>query len=853
MSNYNVKTTGRTALSRSKRLKMAGASSSVTTTVTNNGAEQQKAVLYTEQQLTLAQQEQARANIGVDNFEVTFAYEDNDERWDISPAYSQVQEAYLAGRKIVAKKITNNIAAFLPLVDVQDDTATAGGTTFTFRFEGVVNGVPTYAECNAQAAVWGTRGNDNVCYIDFTVSGSQAQCNPGFSGAVAAHNAGKLLVARNTDGDTTYIPLYSVVYSNNAISNIIFQKTDGENIFEAEITSTAATWTQRYVSTVSTSQQSLTSAQKMQARKNQGLYYEEEGRVDIEYDGTYEGEDDFVKISDEIPTRAQLLAANLTYRYCGNTYDFQLSDEEIVDMSRYGLDGYIQCGHIIYDADEEGIGVSIIIANDPFATEEGIPKGIYTLRNPDRPVVAGEESYLESISYDATVVHQIETKYIPSVTIPAPTFEVEFTQNQGDEWECSETFEDIMAAHNGGKIVLGKLEYDDHYIWLNFTISSDEIIYFNGLYEDEIYELTIDEDENVDCKNYRYVTTDEDQSFTSSEIETIKTNLQIVDGPTQAKKDEWDAKYDLPQNGIPKYDLSSWVQAALNCGYSSLQPSDLIQYRTAAEQNVIDAAKVDKVQGKGLSTNDYTNQEKSKVASAAQLSDLNNYVEKVQGKGLSTNDYTNQEKSKVASIGEFEYKTGASNSVYIRTDIQHSSCVQIAFVINGIFYSSVTEQSIVTILGLGALYDSAVSIERHQYIRFGNGDCTSIKVYYEDGYIVLYVHNSFGYGNINAKVWLRDNPAINHITSFSSTAPTNPTREIVFNDVTYLKTNGIEIDEHNGESCTIKRIITDNNVSTTYQLDISIDANGNIKLIPSGNSTLTIDGNLQVTGTINGQ
>lgn len=54
--------------------------------------------------------------------------------------------------------------------------------------------------------------------------------------------------------------------------------------------------------------------------------------------------------------------------------------------------------------------------------------------------------------------------------------------------------------------------------------------------------------------------------------------------------------------------------------------------------------KVDKVAGKGLSTNDYTDDEKAEVAKVADK------VDKVEGKGLSTNDYTDAEKVKVASL-----------------------------------------------------------------------------------------------------------------------------------------------------------------------------------------------------------
>ena len=79
--------------------------------------------------------------------------------------------------------------------------------------------------------------------------------------------------------------------------------------------------------------------------------------------------------------------------------------------------------------------------------------------------------------------------------------------------------------------------------------------------------------------------------------------------------------------------------------------------------------KVDKVSGKGLSSNDYTNAEKTKLANlsnydsstvdshmadankhitVAERTNWNNKVDKASGKGLSSNDYTNVEKAKVA-------------------------------------------------------------------------------------------------------------------------------------------------------------------------------------------------------------
>ncbi len=60
------------------------------------------------------------------------------------------------------------------------------------------------------------------------------------------------------------------------------------------------------------------------------------------------------------------------------------------------------------------------------------------------------------------------------------------------------------------------------------------------------------------------------------------------------------------------------------------------------------AGKVDKVEGKGLSTNDYTTAEKNAVAT------IGDKVDKEAGKGLSSNDYTAAEKAQVAKIATME-------------------------------------------------------------------------------------------------------------------------------------------------------------------------------------------------------
>lgn len=102
------------------------------------------------------------------------------------------------------------------------------------------------------------------------------------------------------------------------------------------------------------------------------------------------------------------------------------------------------------------------------------------------------------------------------------------------------------------------------------------------------------------------------------------------------------------------------------------------------QNKVISAAlgnKVDVVAGKGLSTNDYSNDEKTKLANIAEGANktivdaalsaestnpvqnkvvndaLSNKVSKENGKGLSTNDYTTEDKDKLAGIEDGANKT----------------------------------------------------------------------------------------------------------------------------------------------------------------------------------------------------
>ena len=97
------------------------------------------------------------------------------------------------------------------------------------------------------------------------------------------------------------------------------------------------------------------------------------------------------------------------------------------------------------------------------------------------------------------------------------------------------------------------------------------------------------------------------------------------------------------------------------------------------------SGKVDKADGKVLSSNDYTTAEKNKLSGIAEEANkttvdaalsststnpvqnkavntaLGNKVDKVTGKGLSTNDYTTDEKNKLAGLANYSLPTASAN------------------------------------------------------------------------------------------------------------------------------------------------------------------------------------------------
>ena len=101
---------------------------------------------------------------------------------------------------------------------------------------------------------------------------------------------------------------------------------------------------------------------------------------------------------------------------------------------------------------------------------------------------------------------------------------------------------------------------------------------------------------------------------TAAAQDTIDNGLSDRVSAIEGKEAGWNGKYSKPTDGIPKTDLAAAVQTSLGKADTALQQhQSLSAYRTASAQDAIDNKKVNKITGKGLSTNDYTNAAKAKV------------------------------------------------------------------------------------------------------------------------------------------------------------------------------------------------------------------------------------------------
>lgn len=140
------------------------------------------------------------------------------------------------------------------------------------------------------------------------------------------------------------------------------------------------------------------------------------------------------------------------------------------------------------------------------------------------------------------------------------------------------------------------------------------------------------------------------------------------------------------------------------------------------EQVIISHFYIQKEDGKGLSSNDYTNDEKSKLAKLENYNDselinkissltssLDTKVDKVSGKELSSNDYTDTEKTKLANLSNYDDTEVLSNISSLQKDLSDTK-TNLETVSNGLMKSISYENKKLTILFKnGTSYDIDLS------------------------------------------------------------------------------------------------------------------------------------------------
>lgn len=135
-------------------------------------------------------------------------------------------------------------------------------------------------------------------------------------------------------------------------------------------------------------------------------------------------------------------------------------------------------------------------------------------------------------------------------------------------------------------------------------------------------------------------------------------------------KDGLDAYELAVLRGYTMLSEAEWLQSRMGVSITDAEGSETDRVPTqrvmTAGLNELREGKVDKVTGKVLSSNDYTDEEKAKLGALptrSQLDGASGKVDKVGGKGLSENDYTDEDKSKLDSLPTRSELDGSNGKV----------------------------------------------------------------------------------------------------------------------------------------------------------------------------------------------
>ena len=268
-----------------------------------------------------------------------------------------------------------------------------------------------------------------------------------------------------------------------------------------------------------------------------------------------------------------------------------------------------------------GTTVSITETNNNLLQLAGDYGAPVTISNVDTPVAdndAATKKYVDEHTGDAS----------------ESVLYVNITQSDSGRITGDKTYDEILAAVTAGKCVIAKLAgmsfcldsvANDKITFQRLDIVEDDGEGRRSIQKTLIYVYN----DGVWTGDAEFVAVDTAMSDTSVmpvQNKVVKAYIDGLTGDISGKQDKSTLEADVaakgftkntgtyskPADGIPKSDLAAAVQTSLDKADSALQRVP-IGYRTAAAQDAIDRGKVDKVDGKGLSTNDYTDAAKAKV------------------------------------------------------------------------------------------------------------------------------------------------------------------------------------------------------------------------------------------------
>lgn len=228
--------------------------------------------------------------------------------------------------------------------------------------------------------------------------------------------------------------------------------------------------------------QDLTEVQKMQARKNLGLYYEEEtdvpGEIEMDAEASYE---------------TMNFGGVILYRISDTTYGYRLDDIESVLDSNGGRFNF--AGQEVSDAgylamvecasqDESEAG-AIILAND-FHGADGVPPGFDELEG------IYVTDAIKKIIFKTDNIARVEEKYLPSSVVPLVATITKTPGELEPTFRCDVPFTEVKGAMLQGRFVTFIITLNSGQI-LGVTSNAT---YVNSAYRDNVI-ITFDDDSLV--------------------------------------------------------------------------------------------------------------------------------------------------------------------------------------------------------------------------------------------------------------------------------------------------------------------------------------------------------------------